>query len=276
MKEYFYGIDGQPHGPVSEDALRAMQRRGTIAPDSLVWAEGMEAWTPLASALPQDSSARAVTAELSGAAEAGDTEMNHGMSQPAVSVAPCAFSGQLRPTSEMIRFGDDHVAPEYRDRYLQRMMQGVEKPTRGRVPGSFLQRLGARILDDIIMVCIVVVPALAAAAVFESDGEDLPAEVWIAFSVGFLVAGLYEIGMVVRAGATLGKMAVGVEVITMADERPGWGVSTIRCLTRFLPGFIPYVGGVYGLTNIVVALVDRPSMRAIHDRAASTQVVRSR
>src|SRR3954468_1593053 len=45
---FYYSLNGQQQGPVSEDQLRQMVATGALTPDTLVWREGMPEWQPLA------------------------------------------------------------------------------------------------------------------------------------------------------------------------------------------------------------------------------------
>jgi membrane protease subunit (stomatin/prohibitin family) len=49
---WFYGVDGQQHGPLSVAGLRAQVEAGRINPDTLVWKKGMTDWA-VASKLPE-------------------------------------------------------------------------------------------------------------------------------------------------------------------------------------------------------------------------------
>src|ERR1041385_5392492 len=53
---FYYSLNGQQQGPVSEDQLRQMVATGTLTPDTLVWREGMAEWQPLASVITGISS----------------------------------------------------------------------------------------------------------------------------------------------------------------------------------------------------------------------------
>ena len=44
--QWYYTGNGQRHGPVAEDALKAMFTAGTLGPDDLVWRDGMAGWVP--------------------------------------------------------------------------------------------------------------------------------------------------------------------------------------------------------------------------------------
>lgn len=50
-QSWFYIVDGQQQGPISEDVLRGALTGGTVAPDCLVWTQGMTGWVP-ASTIP--------------------------------------------------------------------------------------------------------------------------------------------------------------------------------------------------------------------------------
>jgi|SRR5579871_630199 len=44
--DWYYGIGGAQHGPVSFPQLQQMARTGQLGPTALVWAEGMPNWIP--------------------------------------------------------------------------------------------------------------------------------------------------------------------------------------------------------------------------------------
>lgn len=45
--EWYYAVDGQSQGPVSQSDFDALVSNGTIRHDTLVWQEGMDDWLPL-------------------------------------------------------------------------------------------------------------------------------------------------------------------------------------------------------------------------------------
>lgn len=46
MSNWYYAVDGGSQGPFDDGALIDLVRRGAIGPTTLVWREGMAAWTP--------------------------------------------------------------------------------------------------------------------------------------------------------------------------------------------------------------------------------------
>lgn len=47
MALWYYGTNGQQHGPVEEAELKAMIAAGSVGPHTLVWRDGMADWLPL-------------------------------------------------------------------------------------------------------------------------------------------------------------------------------------------------------------------------------------
>jgi len=46
MSNWYYAVDGGSQGPFDDGALRNLALRGKVGPSTLVWKEGMSAWTP--------------------------------------------------------------------------------------------------------------------------------------------------------------------------------------------------------------------------------------
>ena len=49
---WYYAVDGERRGPVKEEEIPTLIRRGEIGPESLVWREGMDEWGTARSSLP--------------------------------------------------------------------------------------------------------------------------------------------------------------------------------------------------------------------------------
>jgi uncharacterized RDD family membrane protein YckC len=90
---------------------------------------------------------------------------------------------------------------------------------------------------------------------------------------------LYEVGFTAVKGATPGKMAMGIGVITQrGGDPPGWGPAFKRWVVNLL-GIIPVLGGLASLVILIVSFVylftdDR--RRTVPDRIATTYVVNKR
>ncbi len=99
-------------------------------------------------------------------------------------------------------------------------------------------------------------------------------------SFGFGVIGLSYLALLisqlyfmVKLGQSLGKRAVGIKIVRIADETiPGF--AKIYLLRNFVPsliGAIPYVGGVFVLVDYL--FIFRDDKRCLHDLIAQTKVI---
>ena len=75
----------------------------------------------------------------------------------------------------------------------------------------------------------------------------------------------YPIFFLGKWGQTLGKMAVGVKVVSPDGERIGYGRAAGRVLAEIVTGF------TIGIGYLMVLWDDE--RRSLHDRIASTRVV---
>ena len=93
---FFYSLNGQQQGPVSEDQLRQMVASGALSPDTLVWREDMADWQPLVS-------------------------MVTGIS----STVRCSVCGQMFPPDQTLTIGGKVVCANCKPTFVQGMREGV-------------------------------------------------------------------------------------------------------------------------------------------------------
>ena len=103
---WYYESNGQPIGPIPDAEFAQLATAGTIAPDTLVWREGMAKWQAHASVLP--------------AAAAG---------QPRFAVAPvatvvCPDCGGTFPACEVVSIAGVSVCAGCKPARLQRLQEG--------------------------------------------------------------------------------------------------------------------------------------------------------
>jgi hypothetical protein len=105
---WFYAINDQQPGPVSDEQLDQLFASGQINGDTLVWREGMANWQPL-------STVRAVAAAPTTGAV----------------TATCAECGQVFSVSNLIQLGGVSICARCKPIYLQKMSEGVATPSVG-------------------------------------------------------------------------------------------------------------------------------------------------
>jgi uncharacterized RDD family membrane protein YckC len=141
------------------------------------------------------------------------------------------------------------------------------------------RRLAARVLDTLIVLLgagvIGGLGVVLGSVVGDLNEPDAAATVFlIIFGVLALVfLLLYEPVTTWKWGGTLGKLALGVRVVMVADGRgfPSLGVSFGRFLIQIVFRAVP----LGGLLDVLWLTWDRPPYQRLHDKVVSTVVVRA-
>ena len=235
---WYYAAQGQQIGPVDETAFQELVASGTIQPTTLVWNSEMPSWKPLA--------------EVGSAA--GPTSF-------------CSECGAKFPTDEMIQFGTSRVCANCKDRFAQKLREGVSLGVARHYAGFWIRFL-ARVIDGILFGIVFFILGLV---FFGSNGFALMAPFGartfgIMFLLRMVIAAAYEIFLTAQYGGTLGKLALGLRVITTGGDRLSLGLSTGRYFAQLLSAFTLTIG-------YIMAGID-DQKRALHDRICNTRVVR--
>lgn len=150
-------------------------------------------------------------------------------------------------------------------------------PTGPNSLASVWKRLGARIIDGIILfIPFAVLGAVLVSdggATFRPGGSNLSGDLLGVTLIGTVIAAIYEVGMLVSRGATVGKIALGMRVARVSDgEKPNMQDALIRWAVPTIPGLIPQIGGLFQLVDAIFIFFD-PNQQTLHDKAAKTVVV---
>lgn len=142
-------------------------------------------------------------------------------------------------------------------------------------PAGFWIRVVATLIDGLFFVAVATLTlavailtraGIGASAVLSEGDSTVAAAVAVAFYLYFLAA--YYIVLHGATGQTLGKMAVGVRVVSLEGGEISYGVSFVRWVGYFLSTFTFLLG--YLMVGV------RADKRALHDLVAGTRVVRVR
>lgn len=143
-------------------------------------------------------------------------------------------------------------------------------------------RLGAALLDGVVGFVLVGVPYFF--MMFEIGGFDpegmenpefTPAAMFAAGIMGVMLLALLVVNLYLLTvrGQTLGKMWLGIRIVTHPDAQPPGFVKAflLRAFVNGIIGAVPCVGPIYSLVD--VCFIFREDRRCIHDLIAGTQVV---
>lgn len=252
---WYYVEQGKQVGPVADEQFNQMLASGQITPDTLVWHEGMADWRP----------AREVTG---GAASAVTTDAQ-GKAQ-----VVCSQCGKLFPVDETIQYGNARVCAACKPMFLQKLREGaVLNPGELRYAGFWI-RVAAKIIDGLIIgvpLMIVFFIVMAAAIHPLTQQRNTQVSILPALLPSFIqllfvfVQMAYVIFFVGKYGATLGKMACGIKIVTADGGKVSYARATGRFFSEILSGLICYIG------YIIVAF--DAEKRALHDHICNTRVV---
>lgn len=239
--EWYYAENNERRGPVSEAEFNELIRAGRITAGTQVWRDGWENWAPLGEAGAQ------ATGEGAGSAR-------------------CVECGQTFSTSEMVRYEGVWVCPNCKPLFFQKVKEGIEPRGEMEYAGFWIRFL-AKFVDGVI----VSVPSYGlqyGGAALSQDPETSMILFLVGWFVGFVLQLGYTVWLLGKYGATVGKMACGLRVVTPTGGKIGYGVACGRFFAEILSGIIVYIG-------YIMAAFDEEK-RALHDRICNTRVIRRR
>ena len=254
--DWYYVDAGQQAGPVDDAQLEALVSRGAILNDTLVWREGMDNWRMYGEIKAPGSGPLAAPPIITPAAPT-----------LAPGEAMCAECGRVFNVQDMITYAGLHVCAACKPVFMQKLAEGAKVNTPAFNYAGFWIRVGAKLLDGLIL-GIIFFPPLIYFAIKSAPGPQfgrfqvmqlLANFLYMAASIG------YQIFFLGKYGATLGKKACGLRVITAEGGKISYARATGRVFAEMLSGLICYIG------YIIVGFDDQK--RALHDHICNTRVI---
>ena len=252
---WYYVDAGQQAGPVTDDQLLELVRSGKVMDQTLVWHEGMAGWQPYYAVPPPVAT---VIGPVSVAA-------------PPLPIAPheaaCSECGKIFSKQEMVAYGGIHVCAGCKPVFVQKLAEGVRLSSAALNYAGFGIRFGAKMLDGIILGLVFLPPLFYFA--YKSVGSKEPAQFPIlqaAVQLLYVCANVgYQVFFLGKYGATPGKLACKLRVVTPDGGPISYARAAGRALAEMLSGLICYIG------YLMVAFDGEK--RALHDRICQTRVV---
>jgi uncharacterized RDD family membrane protein YckC len=254
--KWYYVENGQQAGPVEETQLQELIQGGRLRGDTLVWHEGMAAWQPFSAVCPPEFAAAVGASPVGTSAPPGET-----------TEAVCAECGNIFRKEDMIPHGGVFICANCKPVFMQKMAEGAAINTGQLRYAGFWIRFVAKFVDGLILavplVAIMFFVGLRAAG---NPGSGVPDILGLVAQLGYYVLSMiYSIFFVGKYGATPGKMACKLRIVTATGEKVSYGRATGRFFAEVLSGLICYIG------YIMVAFDSEK--RALHDHICHTRVV---
>lgn len=238
--DWYYLNNGERIGPLPEAEFQAKVQQGVVAADTLVWNANLKDWMPYGA-----------VAAAPGAQDG---------------TAVCTVCRRTVRADEVVRYENATVCANCKPAFVQQLREGTA-PTADVLYAGFWIRFGAVFIDGLILgvfntVLSFVVTAAAAAA----SSEAVLGATLALYAIQITVQALYEIIMVGKYGATLGKMVFKIKVLTADGGPVTYGRATGRYFGKLVSYLTLYIG-------FIMAGFDKEK-RALHDHMCGTRVVR--
>src|SRR5215467_360499 len=189
-------------------------------------------------------------------------ETNTSIGQDARAI--CAECGKGFSVNDMIRYGASYVCATCKPVFMQKLAEGASiSSSRLRYAGFWL-RFAAIFLDAIVLFIASLILRLAMGLPGiqtinnTSSGLAIATQQLLSFITGFL----YETVLIARFGATLGKMACKLHVVTSDGTPVSYGRAVGRYFAKLLSAFTLLIG-------YLMAAFD-PERQSLHDRICNT------
>jgi uncharacterized RDD family membrane protein YckC len=305
---WYYKVGDQENGPVSKAELQSLIKSNDVNAQSLVRSVEMDNWFPLIDVIrgkvgktqsppppPNDTILNEMeTAEAVGDDDLGALTMEEKpveaprqpLDQGAMAMttgsestgdtAVCSQCGRIFPEDQVITFEDKMICAACKPLFVQKIKEGVA-PGALQHFGGFWIRFVAKFIDGIILgigqwAILIPVSMLVAPSMMEGGDQALSPNFFMFIGIqvllGISIPLLYNTFFLGRWGATLGKMACGLKVVTPE----GGDVTYMRAFGRFFAEWISMI--ILYIGYIMVGFDDEK--RSLHDRICSTRVVKKR
>jgi len=261
--QWYYAADGKEAGPLEETKFDELVKTGDIRPETLVWHGNLSNWQPLSEVAPEKLTATttALPPELPPEAirrtvfsPADDDEAS----------GVCAECARIFPTSDLVLLTGETVCAGCKPGAVAKIREGLVVGAHW-FPAVLSKRAAAFLIDGLILV-------MATSAIQQGlmllIALVLPDAIWMTVMVaglGFLFSPAYYIFFWTKFGATPGKMAFGIRILSYEYQPLTWKSATIRWLGTIISSLILMIG-------YLMAFLD-DERRTLHDRMAHTLVL---
>lgn len=272
----WYYMDGEQEvGPVEKNQLQALIKSKQINGQTLVRSDTSTEWRTLLEATkskPQTAVATPPAPPASPQTEAPAAAAQTAAA-PAVASAVCSQCGRTFPNDQVVTFDDQVICAACKPMFVQRLREGV-RTTSDFTYAGFWIRVGAKIIDTVILLIVqyaIIIPTSILAMSLAMENPDDPAGastialMVIPQLVAFVIPIVYTTFFLGRFGATLGKLACKLRVVTPDGEKISYWRAFGRNFSEMVNGF------TLGVGYLMVAWDDQK--RGLHDRISSTRVV---
>lgn len=249
--DWYYAVGDQQIGPISQAELQELVKTKKINAHTRVWRPGMKEWQELGRLTKETESMPSAITPGSGRSRQ----------------ARCSECGNSFALDDMIRFGESWVCAGCKPLFVQKFKEGLTVAGAMDYAGFWI-RFGAKFIDWIIIGGVSFIIFIPLGFVMGSASKSSSSTI-IAVLIQLLnwvIPAVYATWFVGKFGATPGKMACRLKVVTAANQRVSYPRALGRHFSEMLSSIILLIG------YIMAAFDDQK--RTLHDRICDTRVIR--
>ena len=247
---WYYADEGVQVGPLTESEFEDLVRIGKVTNETVVWRDGLNQWQPYGELRTKSSAP--VSPSFS-----------------RTPVAPCAECRREFPQDELIRYQDSWICTTCKPIFFQRLREGIPSPGAMNFAGFWI-RFGAKLIDGVIIWVVQMAAMLLFGPMlglnFFSSEPPTNFSFLILYPFLFAASIFYSVWFVGKYGATPGKLALGLKIVTSSGEP----VTYMKALARF---FAEMVSAIICYVGYIMAAFDEQK-KSLHDQICDTRVIR--
>ncbi len=187
---------------------------------------------------------------------------------------PCYECGKIVDQTAMIQYSGSWICADCKPAFMQKLKEGVGVTGSLHYAGFWI-RFAAKFVDGIILNIVnYILGMVLITPILGAPTQTGPAGATVAMGVLFTTIGIqfavqiaYSTYFVGKFGATPGKMACKLKVVTPDGGNVSYTVALGRCFAEILSSLVFLIG-------YIMAAFDEEK-RALHDRICGTRVVYS-
>jgi uncharacterized RDD family membrane protein YckC len=250
--EWYYAQGEDQLGPVSESEFEALVESGAITAETYVWNADWTDWQ------------RFGEVTIDGKPVPAEELFSENLFVDTQEVT-CVECGESKPPDDVLQFQGLHVCATCKPIFFQRVQQGTLQLHQQRFAGFWI-RFVAKFIDSVLTGSIAFAFAGAMTGFMGTEMDVMSFFISIFSSIfGFVIDISYKTYLIGRFGATLGKMACGLEVIVGDGSPVSFPRALGRAFAEMISGMILYIG------YIMAGFDDQK--RSLHDMICDTRVV---
>jgi len=249
--DWYYAVGDQQVGPIGKPGLQALVKAKKINAQTRVWRTGMKEWQELGQLLKANQALPAAIRPGSGRSRQ----------------AQCNECGNSFSQDDMIRFGDSWICATCKPLFVQKIKEGLAVAGTMDYAGFWI-RFGAKFIDWIIIGIVtsaIVIPLGYFSFTTANSSSSVITTVLLQL-LNYAIPASYVTFFLGKYGATPGKMACKLKVVTAGNDRVSYPRAFGRYFAEILSGLI------LGIGYFMAAFDDQK--RTLHDRICDTRVIR--